>query len=148
MSWFNPRSAKGEDPASLPTLTPQRDETFMQSPESALRGELPVYYAAVPLSACVPFDLDYRPDLHPAGAAAIEKATAACPSGKFEKLIVYQRGAWFIVSDDYIHVFAALQGLPDYVACKVLGKPEGNLVQGVQGPLAVEGVGALFFGSA
>ncbi len=55
-------------------------------------------------------------------------------NGQVQKLFVYQRGKWFVVSDDYIVLFAALNGLPDYVPCWVLGKPEGDLVRDVQGP--------------
>lgn len=49
-------------------------------------------------------------------------------------------GTWFIVSDDYIPLFAALTGLPDYVPCRVLGKPDSTLLRNVQGPIDPEEV--------
>jgi hypothetical protein len=104
--------------------------------QGAISGAVSVFFAAVPLALCVPFDLDYRPDLHPVGAKAISDATEAGSKGQFQNLFVYQRGKWFIVSDDYIILFAALNGLPDYVPCWVLGRPEGDLVRDVQGPIA------------
>jgi hypothetical protein len=119
----------------LPGLTPKHDERFSALLSSAVSGDVHIYFAAVPLALCVPFDLDYRPDLHPVGAAAIDQTTEAWSKGQFQNLFVYQRGNWFIVSDDYIPLFAALKGLPDYVPCWVLGKPEGNLVRDVQGPI-------------
>jgi hypothetical protein len=121
---------------SLPELTPKHDDQFSALLQRAISGDVPVYFAAVPLALCVPFDLDYRPDLHPVGAKAISQMTEAWRNGQFQKMFVYQRGKWFVVSDDYIVLFAALPGLPDYVPCWVLGKPEGDLVRDVQGPVA------------
>jgi hypothetical protein len=120
----------------LPGLVPARDERFMELLQGAYSGEVPVYFAAVPLAICVPFDLDYRPDLHPVGREAIDQTAGAWSKGQFRNLFAYQRGAWFVVSDDYIPLFAALRGLPDYVPCWVLGKPDSDLVRDVQGPIA------------
>jgi hypothetical protein len=47
------------------------------------------------------------------------------------------------VSDDYIVLFAALNGLPDYVPCWVLGKPEGDFAPDIQGPVASTDVAQL-----
>ena len=124
----------------LPDLTPKHDEQLVLLLQGALSGDVPVYFAAVPLALCVPFDLDCRPDLRPVGAMAITQVTEAWSKGQFENLFVYQRGKWFVVSDDYIPLFAALKGLPDYVPCWVLGKPEGDLVRDVQGPIASKDV--------
>ena len=129
----------------LPDLTPKHDEQFSALLQRAVSGDVPVYFAAVPLALCVPFDLDYRPDLHPIGAKAISQWTEEWSNGQFKNLVVYQRGKWFVVSDDYIVLFAALPGLPDYVPCWVLGKPEGDLVRDVQGPVASNDV-ARFLG--
>lgn len=57
---------------TIPNLVPKRDDTFVRLVVEAVGGKVPVYLAAVPLASCVPFDLDYRPDLHPVGAAAIQ----------------------------------------------------------------------------
>lgn len=123
---------------SIPELTPKRDERFMELANAAISGEVRVYFAAVPVALCVPFDLDYRPDLHPVGAQAISQMTENCRNGHFQRMFVYQRGKWFVVSDDYIVLFASLNGLPDYVPCWVLGKPESELVQDLQGPVVAK----------
>ena len=102
---------------SLSELTPKHDERFSALLEGAVSGEVPVYFAAVPLALCVPFDLDYRPDLHQVRAMAITEMTEDWSKGQFQNLVVYQRGKWFVVSDDYITLFAALTGLPDYIPC-------------------------------
>ena len=128
---------------SLPDLTPKHDEQFSALLQGAVSGDVPVYFAAVPLALCVPFDLDYRPDLHPVGAQAISQMTEEWSNGQFQEMFVYQRGKWFVVSDNYIVLFAALPGLPDYVPCWVLGKPEGDLVRDVQGPVAPKDVAQL-----
>jgi len=123
------------DVHALPGLTPKPDVAFESRLDLALSGQLPVYFGAVPLALCVPSDLDYRPDLHPVGAAAIEKYGQLASAGRNQYLWVYQRGVWFVVADDYIPFFAALRGLPDYLPCMILGKPTGDMVKDVQGPL-------------
>jgi hypothetical protein len=60
---------------SLPDLTPKHDERLMALLKGAFSGDVPVYFAAVPLALCVPFDLDYRPDLHPVVRKAISQMT-------------------------------------------------------------------------
>jgi len=127
----------------LPELSPKPDERFSTLLSEAVSGEMQVFYAAVPLALCVPFDLDYRPDLHPVGAMAIKQTAEEWSSGRFQNMFVYQRGKWFVVSDDYVVLFAALSGLPDYLPCWVLGKPEGDLVRDVQGPIAANDVARL-----
>jgi hypothetical protein len=134
------RSVPTKDLQCHPELMPKRDDTFMQLAERALKGELPVYFAAVPLAQCVPFDLDYRPDRHPVGRQAIQSTAQEGARSNFTKMIVYPRGAWFVVADDYIPLFAALLGHPDYVPCWVLGKPEADYAVDIQGPIDTQGV--------
>lgn len=133
-------SMKLSDIHFLPDLTPKLDERFSALLKGAVSGDVPVYFAAVPLAICVPFDLDYRPDLHPVGEQLINQMIDAWNNGQFQKLFVYQRGKWFVVSDNYIALFAALRGQPDYVPCWVLGKPDSDLARDVQGPIASEDV--------
>jgi len=127
----------------LPGLTPKRDERLMQRLEEAVAGRVQVYFAAVPLGLCVPFDLDYRPDKHPVGEAAIHDAFEQAKAGSFPKMFAYQRGAWFVISDDYSPLFAAMAGLADYVPCWVLGKPDSELVKDIQGPIDLASVKSL-----
>ena len=127
-----------------PELTPKRDETFMQLAEKAVKGEVPVYFAAIPLRHCVPFDVDYRPDRHPVGKQALQSTAQEGAKGNFTNMIVYPRGAWFVVADDYIPLFAALLGNPDDVPCWVLGKPDDDYARQVQGPIDAEGVREIF----
>lgn len=143
MESLNQATIAVSDIHCLPDLTPKRDEQFSALIHGALSGDVPMYFAVVPLALCVPFDLDYRPDLHPIGAKFISQMTEAWSNGRFQNMFVYQRGSWFVVSDDYIVLFAALLGLPDYVPCWVLGKPEGELVRDVQGPIASNEVAKL-----
>ncbi len=101
----------------LPDLTPKHDERFSALLDGALSGDVPVYFAAVPLALCVPFDLDYRPEMHPVGAMAIRQMTEEGRNGQFQNMFFCQRGKRFVVSDDYIVLFATLNGLPDYMPC-------------------------------
>ncbi len=133
--WKGPQKVAPSAVHFLPGLTPKHDEQFSALLNRALAGDVPVYFAAVSLSLCVPFDLDYRPDLHAAGAMAISEMDEAWRNGQLQKMFVYQRGSWFVVSDDYIVLYAALRGRPEYVPCWVLGLPESDLVCDVQGPI-------------
>jgi len=137
---FVTKTVKVKDIHIDPTLSPKTDEEWMHLAEAATKGRLPVYFAAIPLILCVPFDLDYRPDLHPVGKQAIEQAKLEWKQNNFHNLIVYPRGKWFVVSDDYIQLFAALEGRPDYLPCFILGKPDNDLLRDVQGPIAIEDV--------
>jgi len=129
---------------SLPELTAKHDETFIRLAQEAIQGHLPVYFAAVPLRLCVPFDLDYRPDRHPIGKQAIQSVLERGVTGTIPPMVVYPRGAWFVVSDHYIELFAALLGNPEFVPCWVMGKPDDDYVRDIQGPLDVNKVPKLF----
>lgn len=112
------------------------DERLISLMEQALNGNLQMYYGEVQIGQLVPYDLDYRPDLHPITKMAIDRCVEAWENGFFQKLVVYQQGAWFVVSDDYIALFAALRCRTDFVPCWILGKPEYAQVKNVQGPVA------------
>lgn len=119
----------------LPELTPKRDEMLLSLMEQALKDELPLYYAAIPLALCIHFDVEYRPDMHPLGKTAIKQASDEATQNIFQELLVYPKGLWFVVADDYIPLFAAIGGLPDYVPCYILGKPDNPHIKDVQGPI-------------
>lgn len=127
-----------------PDLTPRTDNVLLGLIEQALDGRLGVYFGAVPVGRVVPFDLDYRPDRHPIGASAIDTSLEEWKLGNFRKLLVYPRGCWFILSDNYISLFAALRGNVEYLPCWILGKPETGLSKDVQGPIALADVPKIF----
>ena len=135
------------DPDELkfdPELTPKHDETMVVLMAQAIGGDTPLYWAAVPLGLIVPFDLDYRPDLHPVGKQMIDMAFKEGSEGKLHNIIVYPKGIWFVSSDDYPYLFAAIRGLPDYVPCWILGKPDSAFVKDLQGPIALDEVPRAF----
>lgn len=61
-------------------------------------------------------------------------------------MLVYPRGQSFVVSDDYPTLFAYLRSEWTYVAAVVLGKPDGEGVEIVRGPLSAEEAKAAIFG--
>src|SRR4029077_10663709 len=119
---------------TIPELVPKRDDTFIQLITEAVSGRIRVYLAGVPLTLCVPFDMDYRPDLHPVGAAAIRAIIEEAELGRVAPMIAYPRGKWFVISDDYVRLFVALQSRADYVMCWILGKPDNDRIRDIQGP--------------
>lgn len=113
------------DPDSIkvdPTLRPNYDERFTEYYSDALESRIPVYYASVPIHLLVPFDLDYRPDKHPIGMKFIEALQNRWQQGNFNAIYAYQRGFWFVVSDDYISLFAAMMNNYETVVCMVMGE--------------------------
>ena len=135
---------KASDLKIDPSLQPKSDPEWLRLAEGALKGQVPVYFAAVPLILCVPFDLDYRPDLHPVGQQAIRAFIEMAQRRKFQNLIVYPRGKWFVISDHYIELFAALEGKPDLLPCFIMGKPENEMVQDLQGPIDPKDIRKVF----
>ena len=123
-----------------PGLNPKIDDFFVDLIVKASEGRVPVYYAAIPLSLVIPFDVEYRPDLHPIGKQYIEKLVEDMESEKYHPLRVYPKGKWFICPDDYMELFAAIQGNPPYVPGYILGDFNNEDVKGVRGPLSVTDV--------
>lgn len=74
------------------------------------------------------------------GRQTITQVFGAWSNGQFQNLFVYQRGKSFVVSDDYIPLFAALRGRPDYVPCWVFGRPDSDVARDVQGPIVQDDV--------
>jgi hypothetical protein len=118
-----------------PQMAPKRDERFVELLRAAVKGETPVYFAQIPLLLCVPFDLDYRPDLHPVTASAIRQIAEQVRKRHSPALFVYPRGKWFIIADDYLPFFAAVEERLEYVPCWVFGAIENPLVEKIQGPI-------------
>jgi len=127
-----------------PSLQPKPDPEWLRLAEAALKGQVPAYLAWVPLILCVPFDQDYRPDLHPMGRQAIHQFVEAAKLQESNSLIVYPRGKWFVVSDDYIQLFAALEGRPPFLPCVIMGKPENEMIRNLQGPIDPKDVRKVF----
>jgi len=136
-----------------PATAPKTDETLIRLIQEACEGKVPVYLAVIPLTRCVPFDLNYSPEVHPTIAALTEARaqqiadmTARDGGAPAPSLLVYPRGQWFVVSDDYPTLFAYRRSEWTYVAAVVLGEPEGEGVEIVRGPLSAEEAKAAIFG--
>lgn len=105
-----------------PTLRPNYDNRFTEYYGEAIEGRIPVYYATVPVQLLIPFDPDYRPDKHPVGMKSIEAMQERWEQQNFSAIYAYQRGFWFVVSDDYISLFAAMMNNYKTVVCLVMGE--------------------------
>jgi len=132
---------------SDPATAPKNDETLLELIQDACKGDVPVYLAILPLPRCVPFDTDYSPDIHPS-IAALTEARAKQLDEKPPSMLVYPRGLSFVVSDDYPSLFAYMRSDWSYVAAVVLGKPEGEGVEIVRGPLSTEEAKTAIFGGS
>jgi hypothetical protein len=133
-------TVRADDLRLLPGLAPVLDQRFLALADQALVGDLPVYFAAIPLSLIRPFDAAYDPAAHPVGEAAIRQVMAEWTAGSFTPAWVYPATGAYVVSDDYIVLDAARRGQPDFLPCWVLGEPTVPGPVDVQGPIAVRDV--------
>jgi hypothetical protein len=130
IEWIQPSEV-----GQIPELTPATDETLLSLFDRALKGELLVYFAAVPFRLIEAFDKTYDPRRHPAGRAAVDEYSKEWEEGHFHPSWVYPKEERFILSDDYISYFACIEGQPEYIPCWVLGRPEHPDVRDIQGPI-------------
>jgi hypothetical protein len=130
-----------------PELTPPDDPQLIQLLQSALSGNIPVYFAAIPLRLIRPFSTTYDPRRHPVGRQLIADVQEQWEQQVFQQLIVYQQGDAFIMSDDYAVYYAALAGNPDYVPCWVLGECASPNAVDVQGPIRQEELAHILLGA-
>lgn len=140
-----PKRVRVDSLKSDPSTAPKSDETLLRLIQDAVKGKVPVYLAIVPLSRCGPFDADYGPHVRPAIAALTNARTQQVTEQPIP-MLVYPKGQWFMVSDDYPTLFAYMRNLPEQVPCVVLGKPEGEGVEIVKGPLTPEEAKTAIFG--
>lgn len=132
-----------EESEALAGLRPLYDPVFAHLLEGAVRGVVPVYYAALPPSLIAPFDRDYSPSKHPLGEETIQQVMTAWRQGQVERAWVYEKGEHFVLSDDYIVLEAVRRGNPDYMPCWILGKPGHPDAKDVQGPISASDVSRL-----
>jgi len=132
---------------TLPELTPPSDPVLTYLLERAVEGNLPVYFAAVPLELVKPFSDSFDPRRHPVGVHAIAAVQQRWKNQRFTNLVVYPQGNVFIMSDDYITYYACLEGNSEYVPCWVLGACTNESARDVQGPIRKEDVRGILLGS-
>lgn len=129
-----------------PNLVPLLDESFIDRCAQAMHGGLAVYCGVVPIGRIVPFDVDYRPDKHPIGSKAIDAFASEWKHGNVSRIVVYPRGPWLVASDDYVKLLAALRAGADYVPCWILGRPDVEGIEELQGPLTPADAARIFGG--
>jgi hypothetical protein len=140
------KKVKVEDIHPMEGLKPLEDETLLYLWQQAIKGSIPVYFAAVPLELIEPYDKEYDPRKHPVGKKVIETMIQAWQKNQFQPVWVYPKGDKFILSDDYCVYYAALTGQPDYVPCWILGKTDHHDVKDMQGPIEPEEINKMLFG--
>jgi hypothetical protein len=73
----------------IPELTPATDEVLLSLFDRACKGQLLVYFAAIPLRLIEPFDKAYDPRRHPVGRAAVDECSREWGEGHFHTSWVY-----------------------------------------------------------
>lgn len=128
------------DVSIIPELVPPHDPKFALLVEGALLANVDVYYAAVRPSDIVPFSSSFDPEAHPVGRRAVQDVINRWRNNEFAVIWLYDEGAHFITSDDYVVWAAVRRGQPDYVPAYLLGRPEGAPATDLQGPLTLQAV--------
>jgi len=124
-----------DQPLINPNWQPPPDPVFQYLLDEAVRGWVPVYFAAVPLVRLKRAAPTFHPENTPGGPDVVTQIMQRWRSGDFRNLWVYPKDDVFVVSDDYFTLAAAEIGTPDFMPCWVLGKiTKGNAEQ-VQGPI-------------
>lgn len=133
-----------ENLGSIPELEPKIDEVFVDLMQKALKGQLNTYYAEVPLSLIIPYDIEHKPDSHPIGKQVIEEITNDFKKGKNRSVMLYPKGKWFILSDHYLEMFAAIDCNLLTLNCVIFGEFKNENVKIVKGPLSVDEIRKVF----
>ena len=144
-----PGNSERVDPKTLwahPDLTPPQDPVLIDLLKKALTGDIPVYFAAVPLKLIQPFS-NFDPRKNLVGRQAIVDTQARWRNQQFQNMLVYQQGEKFVMSDDYITYYACLEGDPDFVPCWVLGECTSPEAHDVQGPIKTEDLNQILLGA-
>jgi hypothetical protein len=127
-----------------PSWKPPTDPVFQYLWQEAMFGQLPVFFAAIPLPRVVPFDPTFRPECTADGQKVILSLMHDWKNGNFHNVWVYPRGDLFVAADDYFTLAAAKRGQPDFLPCLVLGTPALESVKDLQGPVDQDQLRAMF----
>ncbi|MBM4272894.1 MAG: hypothetical protein FJ134_00295 [Deltaproteobacteria bacterium] len=147
LKWLRRKEAKElNKQIDFKTFKPPDDPVFGNLLEEAVKGRVPVYFAAVPLTLVRPYDPEFHPENMPEGEKIVEAIMADWRAGRFRHLWVYPQQDYFVMADDYLTYAAALKGQPDFFPCWVLGEPRLPGVKDIQGPIRIEDVRRLLFG--
>jgi hypothetical protein len=128
--WIDPRELIGEN-----QFKPPHDEIFDMLFGLAMHGDLSVFFGAIPLQLIRPFSDEFKFASIPNGPEIITAIVDEALNGNFPRLRVYEKGEYFVMSDNYPGYEACIQGQPDFVPCWILGRPRNSLVEQVQGPV-------------
>lgn len=129
---------------SEPELEPMIDDIFIDLMLKSLRGHIKSYLATVPLNLIIPFDTEHNPESHRVGRQFLEEMTNDLMNGKTKSVMLYQKGRWFVLSDHYYELFAAINcDLPTLDAL-IFGEFENSKVKIMKGPLNIEEVKQCF----
>jgi hypothetical protein len=128
-------------------LQPLKDEVLLYLWEQALSGQINVYFAAVPFNLIIPFDKEYDPRKNPVGRAAVNQAMEEWSEGKIQDVWLYPKQNNYVLSDDYITYFAAVEGEPDYLPAFIFGEVINPAVIDIQGPIPKEELAKITFGT-
>lgn len=119
-------------------LAPPRDEEFARRYGLVFDGELPLYFAKIPVSLVRPFAPEFRPSEDPDGSRMVAQLAASIQAALSQQertpsVWVYPSSDCYVMSDDY-KSFAAYATLGvDLIPCMVMGEPT------VPGPVEMMG---------
>ncbi|HRK21526.1 MAG TPA: hypothetical protein PLX06_06950 [Fimbriimonadaceae bacterium] len=106
-----------------PDLVPPTDERFQELLEECIAGTCPMYWAWIPTRFLIPSFPTFRPETKPTLISVIEALRIDIRNRRVSTIYTYSIGQWFVVSDDYPQMYAAmLENIPE-VPSYILGEP-------------------------
>ena len=122
-----------------PALIPKKDPAFISLFKLAMSGDIPTYFAHIPLRLIRPFDERFLPQhRHPEGQIGVRIMTSLINEDKAPAVWVYPKDGVFVLSDDY-HAYEAYRAEQvEYVPWYVMGDPTAAEVKIIKGPLMVK----------
>lgn len=97
-----------------------------------------MFFAVIAFDRMQRRDVTHRPDLTVSGKHYVEQIIAMWDEGPIWPMWVYPSGGHFIASDHYLALAAYEREEFDVVPCYVLGRPEGDGVTNIRGPMTSE----------
>lgn len=115
-----------------PDNHPPQDETFVNLLVAAVEKEIDVHWAGIHLPYLRPFSPNYKPVSWEPWKSLLDSYKERFSADRFQPLLVYQVGDFFVVSDDYAAYYAYLETLMKLVPCYILGEPNSTHIYGLR----------------
>jgi len=129
-----------KDIKPYPGMEPKKDSNFIKIFKLAITGEIPTYYAKVPIHLIQLFDQRFLLKDKPGREKAIRHLGHSIDQQEGPAVWVYPKDGMFILSDDYFAYQAYRATNAEFLPCFIMGNAPMTGLETVEGPLSREEV--------